>query len=507
MRRAMVAGACGAILVAVSGCGTVYLHSDATQRITDGAAASYGRADVAGMFAAQKANLRATSARELGLVERDQAAQRRLTILSVLADRPPAEARTEARLYVDERFDVLLGRPPETARIVGAATGGPRARAEDLISFKLSRLRMDEARAERQIEDFRELHVRDFGAPAPACETPRPAALAPSAETWWVAFAAFCDQRAQARGRIAEFTAGLGAVRGSGLATALAEIDRASGEIREARGRAAALKAELQRLEAAFAAAPSQATAARIQAILSHDLIGQGAKPADAILRAAGWEALADRLQAVLTALLEADAGSAPTAAQAPEATSIYTRGALQVLRGAADFADAATGRVYSRNALIVGLAYARNQLAIEQIEVRRLEQRLGLLEDRREAIYAEIERLAAARRALDGLTPARAGDGMMAMLGDRPSGRAAAAALRQINESWVYGRLAHARADFLEVDNDRVAALAKEEANATARMAFLKAGIDELVDYGKGGIVPETVVGFLLALALIARV
>jgi hypothetical protein len=308
------------------------------------------------------------------------------------------------------------------------------------------------------------------------------------------------------RRSIARMVEALGARPGSGLAVVMGDADRAAAELRAVRERAAAALAELARLEKELAATPSQTTAARIQAILSDELIGQATKPADAILRAAGWEALADRLQAVLTAVLEADAASAPTA-KAPDPSTVYARGALQVLRGAADFADAASGRVHSRNALIVGLAFARNQLAIEQIEVRRLEQRVGLLEERREAMLVEIERLAGARRAIERPAQAPGGEGMLALAADRAAARPGASALRQINESWVMGRLAVARADLLEVDNDRVAALAQDEANATARMAFLKAGIDELVDWGKGGIVPETLVGFLLALALIARV
>lgn len=172
------------------------------------------------------------------------------------------------------------------------------------------------------------------------------------------------------------------------------------------------------------------------------------------------------------------------------------------------------SGRVH---ALLVGLAYYRYKANLAKAQADRLQGKIDILKERRGAILAELASLSVAHRAALQITqsqPActRGVRGFARLLSacrDQSPDMISAAsqALAAYGQAWSGGRYRHQLSYYDEIALDRKYALLSSELGATLTHSALRPLMNQLAEYGKGGIKVETIIETLKTIGIFSIV
>jgi hypothetical protein len=209
------------------------------------------------------------------------------------------------------------------------------------------------------------------------------------------------------------------------------------------------------------------------------------------IVRAAGYQTLADRLGEITAAALAADNS------EATGSTETRTAAVLAFGKAVANLNDVLSGRVDRTNELLLAAARIRHELNMAQADAAREDARIGILEAQLVALQNKASSLARAKRIID--LPGFPVRGDLVSLDKKTSGyRASSEALAAYLESWNSGEIPYRILQLKEVQVSRGAALEKAALTEADYRAVLKPAFDQMAAYGEGGIKPETIVDVL---------
>jgi hypothetical protein len=218
------------------------------------------------------------------------------------------------------------------------------------------------------------------------------------------------------------------------------------------------------------------------------------AQQADPVLKQLKHTALRDDIQSVLTSMLNANAKN-PSGTNAPP-TSAATTAALRTLASLADVADAIENNQQpSVNALLVALAYEQYQVNVNADAVQALNQRIAILQERREAYVSEISFLARALQEID--KPLRP----KVLPPKPPSYRDIGKIRSYVNSSWNIGAYRAELTDYAENDLTRANSARVSSTIVTAWQNVLQPAFDEFVAYGNGGLDAQTISNLIIAI------
>jgi hypothetical protein len=501
----IAAAACAALLV--SGCGA-YLHQSGLETSTTAVQKSFSELPVPAYFAAQRTTLKTHGDNEDRAIGAFVVAQRNAALMEVLRPSPLATAseRTQLSTLVDRGLKQVFGKAPDK--------GDLEMFAKAPIILAHVRMQEDAAAADlrRSVRDYVEVveqrneGLRRNGQPEIALQptkcanVPDVPAVAPTTrpERDYLRVQNAC----RLVKLVTEFREGEGS-SGSGIAALYAN---SAGDLRsvldalaERRRKRADAEAEAGRITAEIKAlteaakAGDEASQARIRAAIAK--LAAELQTAAPLAKEAGLEAIAGVLEEAASATLTPGADAEPGSMKA------RTAAALGVLYASAGLFDAYQSKpdVERGNAGLIGLALATHRLRMAKLDVQLEAAQIAFLEAELTALLQKAQHLSTARLLLDahGLQFAEG----WAELGSAPAGAprtAAGEALSAYVASWDDGEAPYQMLRYRAVQADRLAAFERAVVTEADYRATLKPAVDQLAEYGKGGIREETIIDVL---------
>lgn len=509
------------LATALSGCG-VYVHQPQLETSTGAVKTSFAALTAPAFLAEQKTVLAAHAEREDRAVGAYVLAQRDAKLLEVLRPAPltPADKRKDLGALVDDELKQTFGRAPTTAdlNLLAKASGlMAEVRLQEEIWTRTVRTNavLYTAALETANADIRRAHGGRPG-PAPALparpvdcakttlDTPTEPAAEPGKSYWRLA------QSCVALNGVLAFRDATGQ-DGSGLAALLngagGSLKETLGALAESRARQAAAQTEAAQLKTRIQALTKQSTEPgdSQQAQFRQDLeaVGKALKSAKGIAKQAGLEDLAATLEdATAVALKDEEASDSTLAAR-----SAIALGLIDASSGLYD-AYQAKPAIDRGNAALIGLARIKHDLGMANLDAALEVQKRANLEAQLAVLLTKARHLATARHLLDSRTLAlEDGWADLAAANSAEDRVAASEALGAYVAAWDDGEAPFQVLRYRSVQAQRMAGIDRAiQAEADYR-ATLKPAIDQLADYGKGGIKEETLVNLLGQLGIAAAI
>jgi hypothetical protein len=488
----------------LSGCG-IYLHQPAVESATSQIQSNFGALAEPSYFADQRRTLEASAQREDRAVGENALAIRDALVLDLVRPSSLTEPADRIRLLqtaLDDLAKIYDGQP--TADTLNQLALAPTKIAELKYQEEVhTAVLRDSARLYLQEFEPKIGEVQDRTVPRPTplsvdcANVPDPPATVP-ANPLQMAYYSVQFECQQLRG-IIDFRNGphgvgdlYTAAQGE-LGDLIREVESRRQAKLSAEGRAVEIKAQIERLKnLSEAAQPSD------QAELRDEIKALAKRISDAepIVRAAGLESLAEVLEDATVVALKPDDARAESGTF--KARASIALGLIDASLGLADAYSAAPSTERG-NAALIGLALGKHKLNMAELDVAREEQQLGYLEAQQSALLEQARHLASTILLLRKY-PHDLLEGM-ADLGTLPqptSQRAAGEALAAYTASWNDGRIPYQLLKFRALQADRLAALERAAAAEHDYRAAIAPAIDELANYGRGGISETAVVSIL---------
>jgi hypothetical protein len=489
--------------VCASGCGSIYLHSDNTQKAAESAQSDFKAGDPSTMFTVQSKNFATLASAESDYVRSRIASRRDLQLIMILNGQ-------DARSDLTDRLAKLTGWKAAdlNAKLRSLGTGDERLRTDHgLVDERTS-----------AVADYQRLLIQSGGdlastncAAAIASSNTAPSAT--DKEEALQLLKGACADLLRYQDQLTANVKDLSSPSGDLFLTTqtLTKLtDNLSKQQAQAAGLKAILDQETKAINAAqsaetttiaatlltlCAADPSSAetkaaaTAAAAAAQQDPPLANAvstcfvaGADDADPVVKLAQHEFLAGQIQQVIDAVLASNPSASSTNPSAAPTSTVgkSTTIAVKTITDLAQVADQLDrNSLPSINSLLVARAYEQHQIALNQIRIQSINEHIVIYTAKRDAIVTEIAHLA------------------RALLLDASS---SATALTEINSAWNSGRYWEELADYADIDLVRRDSLRTSQEIAATWTDLLQPGFSELVAYGQGGIDPQTLASFITA-------
>jgi hypothetical protein len=510
----------------LGGCGA-YLHNSELETATTKVQTDFNALEAPAFMAAQRTELTAFAAREDRAAGELLLARRNAILLAIIRPSPLTEKTDRITLkgQITEEIKKLAG---------GSVTGDRKTtlfNASDTIAMS----RRDAATREATLKAVAKVYLDYFadnppeavdGIPAeplpvdcakvPAVTFPPPPASTPSPPpppiTDKLGIRYYQIQLACAKilidtktgPAIKELLAFIDTTAtGGDIKAVSSELNLARDKRRTADTEGKAVQARIKLLvKAAKDAGPNDIAKVRMAIEALGKELKENAAPA---VREAGLKELADLLEdAAAIALKPGEIEAENGFAKARTATALglfYASGAL--FEGYSTKPDITRG-----NAALIGLERVRYDLAVAQLEVARQDRRITLLEAQLNALLARAYHLVRADHLLEKY-PVSLADGLadLGSIADIDARLAASEALSEYVAAWDEGEIPYQLLRYRLIQADRLNALDRAATADRSYRAIVKPAIDELANYGKGGIKPDTIVNLLGQLGIAAAI
>jgi hypothetical protein len=511
--RALFAPALLCISLGTNGCATLlktYIHDDASQKAAESAQAGWKAADPGKVLDLQKAYFAQLAADEAVTVKSSITARRDLQLISLI--RGDNHTVTELR----QRLTALVG---------GAAIGQVAALDEKISQTRtridLNTLSLGNARQQLARDGFRD-DVSDCS------KITNPLVLDPNADQHTIDLGEVGQACADLQHASKDLDGLLSSITTGALGETIQQLAALQRELKSEQARESDLANALRSLKdqvdnakdpptveaakavlkfcgadpssSASAAAASPASAARASAAIASSseaaMLGKAmracASKTEPLVQQMRHSQLADEIQSVLTTVLNANTVAGKTTIPANRNIASSTTTALKTLSFLTPVADdIEQGRVPSVNALLVALAYEQHLVAMNQLAVQTLKERIVLYEDKREALIGESAHLARALQKYP-RSPGKDEDMLLHDLLKKGS-VGAGVILTEIASSWNVGRYRVELAEYADIDLTRRDSLGSATEVAESWKNVLQPAFDELVAYGDGGLDAQT--------------